>query len=408
MYESFYGLTSKPFQLNPDPAFYFASKQHRRATAYLEYGMHQNEGFIIITGEVGAGKTTIVRGLLDSLDQDKIVAAHLVSTQLDADDTLRLVAAAFGIRTKDVSKSDVLMSLEAFLISMTGKGKRCLLIVDEAQNLTSRAVEELRMLSNFQFGNHALLQSFLIGQPEFRDILQSPHMMQFRQRVIASCHIGPMDVEETAAYVEHRLKCSGASEWPKILPDALEAIFKASNGIPRRINAVCDRLLLSGYLNEKREFGAIDVEEVAREILEETEGGRPIPRTQMQMEMGMEITATEAVHHAIPDIDAQVSRVISGLVQPQQKSSRGRKKQLAAHLQGVNTGDLQQLLAGLNAGQFNDRLARLERGLHQLELINTTTLALLHQVLAAAPDTDPQNAKPRKAPRDTKAPKEQE
>jgi len=408
MYESFYGLTSKPFQLNPDPAFYFASKQHRRATAYLEYGMHQNEGFIIITGEVGAGKTTIVRGLLDSLDQDKIVAAHLVSTQLDADDTLRLVAAAFGIRTKDVSKSDVLMSLEAFLISMTGKGKRCLLIVDEAQNLTSRAVEELRMLSNFQFGNHALLQSFLIGQPEFRDILQSPHMMQFRQRVIASCHIGPMDVEETAGYVEHRLKCAGAGEWPKIFPDALEAIFKASNGIPRRINAVCDRLLLSGYLSEKKEFSATDVEEVAREILEETEGGRPAPRAQMEIEMEMATTATGPLHHAIPDIDAQVARVISGLVQPQQKPSRGRKKQLPAHLQGVNTGDLQQLLAGLNAGQFNDRLARLERGLHQLELINTTTLALLHQVLATAPDTEPQNTKPRKTPRDNKAPKEQE
>ncbi len=160
MYESFYGLTSKPFQLNPDPAFYFASKQHRRATAYLEYGMHQNEGFIIVTGEVGAGKTTIVRGMLEGLDQEKFVAAQLVSTQLDADDTLRLVGAAFGIRTRDVSKADVLMSLEAFLISMTSKGKRCLLIVDEAQNLTARAVEELRMLSNFQYGNHALAAKF--------------------------------------------------------------------------------------------------------------------------------------------------------------------------------------------------------------------------------------------------------
>lgn len=149
MYESFYGLASKPFQLNPDPSFYFGSKQHRRATAYLEYGMHQNEGFIVITGEVGAGKTTIVRGLMDSLDQSKVVAAHLVSTQLDAEDTLRLVAAAFGVRTKDISKSDVLMALEAFLVTITGKGKRCLLIVDEAQNLTPRAVEELRMLSNF-------------------------------------------------------------------------------------------------------------------------------------------------------------------------------------------------------------------------------------------------------------------
>ena len=160
MYESYYGLNCKPFQLNPDPSFYFSSKQHRRAKAYLDYGVLRNEGFIVITGEVGAGKTTIVRGLLDSLNPSKVVAAHLVSTQLDAEDTLRMVGAAFGVRSKDVSKSDLLMALEAFLVSQTGQGKRCLLIVDEAQNLTQSAVEELRMLSNFQFGNQALLQSW--------------------------------------------------------------------------------------------------------------------------------------------------------------------------------------------------------------------------------------------------------
>ncbi|HQO30078.1 MAG TPA: AAA family ATPase, partial [Accumulibacter sp.] len=193
MYESFYGLTSKPFQLNPDPSFYFASKQHQRAMAYLEYGLNQNEGFIVVTGEVGAGKTTIVRGLLNDLDPDKVVAAQLVTTQLDAEDTLRMVAAAFGVPTRNIGKSDILLSLEAFLVEITRQGKRCLLIVDEAQNLTARAVEELRMLSNFQFGTQALLQSFLIGQPEFRRIMQSPQMQQLRQRVIAACHIGPMD-----------------------------------------------------------------------------------------------------------------------------------------------------------------------------------------------------------------------
>jgi general secretion pathway protein A len=156
MYEEYYGLTGKPFQLNPDPSFYFASKQHRRASAYLEYGVQRNEGFIVITGDVGAGKTTIVRGLLASLDQDKVLAANLVTTQIDAEDTLRLVGAAFGVRVKDVSKADLLMALEAFLVSQATEGKRCLLIVDEAQNLTHRAVEELRMLSNFQYGQQAL------------------------------------------------------------------------------------------------------------------------------------------------------------------------------------------------------------------------------------------------------------
>lgn len=398
MYESFYGLTSKPFQLNPDPSFYYASKQHRRATAYLEYGMHQNEGFIIITGEVGAGKTTIVRGLLDSLDQDKVVAAHLVSTQLDADDTLRLAAAAFGIRTKDVSKSDILMSLEAFLISMTGKGKRCLLIVDEAQNLTARAVEELRMLSNFQFGNHALLQSFLIGQPEFREILQSPHMMQFRQRVIASCHIGPMDVAETAGYVEHRLKCAGATEWPKFAPDALEAVFKASNGIPRRINALCDRLLLSGYLNEKREFSAADVDEVAKEILEETEG-RNVPASPSPV-MPAPVQSIGSVASGGAELGSELAKVLAALAPSNAKPGRSRKKQQAAlSFSGGAHGDVQHLLSALNAGQFNERLARIERALHQLELINAATLALLTQALGNSEDEASPPAEPPKSRR---------
>jgi len=251
MYESFYGLASKPFQLNPDPSFYFGSKQHRRAKAYLEYGLLRNEGFIVITGEIGAGKTTIVRGLLESMDSSSVTAANLVSTQLDAEDTLRMVGAAFGVRVKDVSKADLLMALEAFLVTQVSEGKRSLLIVDEAQNLTARAVEELRMLSNFQFGKQALLQTFLVGQPEFREILQHPNMQQLRQRVTATCHIGPLDAEETKGYIEHRLKCAGSTGRPTFGPGAFEAIHKATAGIPRRINSVCDRLLLLGFLGNK-------------------------------------------------------------------------------------------------------------------------------------------------------------
>jgi putative secretion ATPase (PEP-CTERM system associated) len=270
MYENFYGLTTKPFQLNPDPLFYFASKQHRRAKAYLEYGVLRNEGFIIITGEVGAGKTTIVRSLLDSLDADKVVAGNLVTTQLDAEDTLRMVAAAFGVRINDTSKSAILMALEAFFISQITIGKRCLLIIDEAQNLTAKAVEELRMLSNFQFGKQSLLQSFLIGQPEFRDILQNPSMQQLRQRVIAACHIGPMDLEETQGYIEHRLKCAGWVDRPVFHADAFESIYNSSGGIPRRINSICDRLLLLGFLENKENFSKDDVNNVSIEILEES------------------------------------------------------------------------------------------------------------------------------------------
>jgi general secretion pathway protein A len=269
MYEDFYGLSSKPFQLNPDPKFYYSSKPHRRARSYLVYGVMRGEGFIVITGEVGAGKTTIVRDLLDSLENGSVVAAHLVSTQLGAEDALKLVCAAFGVPLRGSSKADMLMALEAFFITQTTQGKRCLLIVDEAQNLQGQAVEELRMLSNFQFGEQALLQTFLIGQPEFREILQGPGMLQLRQRVTARCHLGPLDEEDTTAYIEHRLKCAGSTDKPSFESGVLRAIHQHSGGIPRRINTLCDRLLLQGYLMESPQITLQAVEDVLAEMEEE-------------------------------------------------------------------------------------------------------------------------------------------
>jgi general secretion pathway protein A len=348
MYENFYGLTTKPFQLNPDPIFYFASKQHRRAKAYLEYGVLRNEGFIIVTGEVGAGKTTIVRSLLDSLDADKVVAGNLVTTQLDAEDTLRMVGAAFGVRTKDSSKADILLALEAFFVSQTSLGKRCLLIVDEAQNLTPRAVEELRMLSNFQFGKQSLLQSFLIGQPEFRDILQNPSMQQLRQRVIAACHIGPMDLEETQGYIEHRLKCAGWTNRPNFSVEAIESIFNSSGGIPRRINSVCDRLLLLGFLESKDNFDENDVKTVSREILEE-----------------------------------------SGHVSNEKNSSHDSfNEKLSAN---YGNGNLSEFSDAINFSlkkideieilNLNEKIIRLEKSMHRLEINSVEALSVLKNIL---------------------------
>jgi general secretion pathway protein A len=277
MYEAYYGLNDKPFQANPNPSFYFGSRQHQRAMAYLDYGLHSNEGFIVITGEVGAGKTTVVRNLFSKLNREKILSAHLVSTQLDAENALRLVCSAFGVPTAEINKASLLLALEKFLVDAYRAGKRCLLIVDEAQNLSMQAVEELRMLSNFQIDSRALLQSFLIGQPEFRQTLQSPQMIQLRQRVIAACHIGPLDVAETRAYIEHRLTCAGWKDSPQFAPDVFQAIHRASGGVPRRINTICDRLLLSGFLSGTRSFSEADVVETAREIESETFAPNQVP-----------------------------------------------------------------------------------------------------------------------------------
>lgn len=355
MYEAFYGLTSKPFQLNPDPSFYFGSKQHSRAKAYLEYGVSRHEGFVVITGEIGAGKTTILRTLIDSLHGSDVVIGHLVTTQLGAEDTLRMVGAAFGFHVKDVSKAELLITLEAFLVGQTSQGKRCLLIVDEAQNLTPQAVEELRMLSNFQFGNQALLQSFMVGQPEFREILQRPEMEQFRQRVAATCHIGPLDIDETQRYIEHRLACSGSRGKPSFEPQAFEAIYKATHGIPRQINSLCDRLLLLGFLSEKTHLTRVDVEDVVRETAEES---------------------------AVPVKAQAPSTAIAG---PQSFSSEGPPDIDLSRL-NVTTEATQVMsgqLATLVAEQKLDQLQRVERSILRLERQNVQILGLLQKLVGA-------------------------
>jgi general secretion pathway protein A len=269
MFEPFYRLSGSPFQLSPDPSFFYGSRGHKRAYAYLQYGLYQGEGFITLTGEVGAGKTTLIRNLLRQLDSKKVVAAQLVSTQLDADSLLRAVATAFGLAVGEYDKARLLAQLEAYLVSLVPKGKRALLIVDEAQNLAPEAVEELRMLSNFQLKDRALLQSFLVGQPQLRQLMRSSSMQQLRQRVIASYHLGPLDGDETRAYIEHRLKHVGWKNDPTFQNEVFGRIHEFTGGIPRRINTLCTRMLLASFLSEKHAIDVVDVEQVIAELAEE-------------------------------------------------------------------------------------------------------------------------------------------
>ena len=277
MYESHFGFTGSPFQLNPDPAFYFDSRGHRSALAYLKFGAHQGEGFIVVTGEIGAGKTTLVRTLLESLDPARVVAAQIVSTQLESGDLLRTILTAFGVAQTGTTKSHLLSTLEAFLTAVAAKGRRSLLIVDEAQNLDRGAVEELRMLSNFQLGNQGLLQSFLVGQPELRVLLQSKSMEQLRQRVIASCHLGPLDAVETRAYIEHRLHHVGWVGNPAFDHESYEHVHHWTGGIPRRINRLCNRLMLGAFLADSTSISAEGVDRTALDLGAEIGEALPAP-----------------------------------------------------------------------------------------------------------------------------------
>lgn len=245
--------------------------------AYLRYGLEKREGFIVITGGIGTGKTMLVRHLLSELESSDVIAAQLVTTQVEPDDMLRIVCSSFGLGQESAPKSALLDKLEKFFRARDAEGKRVLLVVDEAQNLPPRSIEELRMLSNFQIGGKSLLQSFLLGQIEFDQTIQSPGMEQFRQRIIAALHLKAMDSEETRNYIEFRLGLVDWKDDPQITAGAFEQIFDFTKGIPRRINNLCDRLFLFGCLEERHLLDEGAVRSVISEIEEEGLGNPAAP-----------------------------------------------------------------------------------------------------------------------------------
>ncbi|WP_371375705.1 XrtA/PEP-CTERM system-associated ATPase [Thalassotalea aquiviva] len=266
MYEDFYGINAKPFQLSPDPKFFFPSPKHREALSYLEYGLDQAEGFIVITGPIGTGKTTLAQNLLNRIQGAHIEAVQIVSSNLSPTDLLSFVAKEFGLKPELNTKASILEAIEQHLNHVHQQGKRCLLIVDEAQNLPIDTVEELRMLSNFQHNNKPLLQSFLLGQEELKTHLQTPEMEQFRQRIIASCHLKPLTTEEIEQYIGHRLTTVGL-ESPNIFdPQCFQLIQQITRGVPRKINLLADRIMLYGFLNDLQHFTAETVQKVINEM----------------------------------------------------------------------------------------------------------------------------------------------
>jgi putative secretion ATPase (PEP-CTERM system associated) len=269
MYESFYQLSADPFRLSPDPAFCFPHRTYRKAMTYMLHALHRAEGFIMITGRPGTGKTTLINDLIQTLKPDQAVVAKIVSTQLTADDLLNLVAYSFNLNPEGCGKAKVLIQVERFLKQQYQIGRRPLLIVDEAQDMGDVALEELRLLTNIQLGTRQLLQVFLVGQEQLRDTVNTPSLEQLHQRLIAATLLEPLDTDDTKTYIKHRLRCVNWKGDPLISTQTYAMIRRYSQGIPRRINQICSRLFLYGCIEEKHRLGLADLKIVVEELQHE-------------------------------------------------------------------------------------------------------------------------------------------
>ena len=269
MYAEFYGLRALPFQLTPDSRLFYPSQIHKGALAYLRYGLQKSEGFVLITGDVGTGKTMLVDYLLSIIERERYLTSKLVTTQMEPDDTIRMVASGFGLDPAGAQKSTTIRQLERFFIDARRRQVSPVIIVDEVQNLPHASLEELRMLSNYRFEETPLVQTFLLGQTPFRQILAEGALEQLKQRVVASSHLRPLSAGDTRSYVEHRLRAVGWAEDPVISHDVFTMVHQETGGVPRRINMVFDRLLLIGYVEERHEIDADLVEIVMRELRHE-------------------------------------------------------------------------------------------------------------------------------------------
>lgn len=269
MYDQFYRFNSEPFRLSPDHAFAYAHKGYIKARAYMAYAFMREEGFVMVTGRPGTGKTTLVGALIEHLSGENVRVANLVCSQLRADDLLKLVAYEFGVAVDVVEKGELLQRLTQQLRAWHRDGRRALLIVDEAQDLAVSAMEELRLLTNIQVGGKPLLQIFLLGQPELRELVLRPELEQVHQRIVAASHLKSLELEETREYILHRLDVVGWRGDPAFSQAVFPLVYKFSEGIPRRINLICSRLLLHCALEQRHRVEVADVREVIGELQDE-------------------------------------------------------------------------------------------------------------------------------------------
>jgi general secretion pathway protein A len=249
-YLNYYNLTEEPFTITPNPRFLYLSDKHREAMNHLLYGIHERKGFVQFTGEVGSGKTTLCRALLEQLPPERYSTALILNPVLEPDQMMAAIATEFGLDVRGKDRFQILQILNYFFLDEMAKGRDVVLIIDEAQNLTAELLEQVRLISNLETDDRKLLQIVLMGQPELRDLLNEHSLRQIRQRITVRYHLSPLRLAEVKQYIQHRLHISGANGSPHFSTAAIWRVFKYSKGIPRLINAVCDKCLLAGFVQQ--------------------------------------------------------------------------------------------------------------------------------------------------------------
>ena len=347
MYEEFYGLSANPFRLTPDRKFWFGSEGHRKAMSYLKYGLYQGEGFIVVTGDVGTGKSTLVSQLFSELDGNDIVAAQIGTTQIDADDAIRLICNAFELDVESRDKADLISAFEEFLIDQNQMGKRVLLVIDEAQNLPIRTLEELRMLSNFNVGGQPLFQSFLIGQPQFLQTVAHRDLTQLQQRIIASYKLESMSRQETEDYVEHRLAAVGWNGTPAFEAAAHDAIYAETKGVPRLINTLANRIMLFASLEESAHVTGDMVVTVIADLQKENAAPKPVAGAAAASGVSVGPDGGERVQ--------RLERAVAALV----KRIQGAEQKLGEHDEAIHEMiDLAMNAYAGDAGETDDEIVQ--------------------------------------------------
>tara|TARA_B100000678_G_scaffold267239_1_gene252647 strand:- start:549 stop:1742 length:1194 start_codon:yes stop_codon:yes gene_type:complete len=381
MFDQYYGFTGRPFQLTPDPKFYFESITHRKALSYLGYGMAQGEGFIVITGEIGSGKSTMVAHLMKKVDPEQMTVGQVVTSNLDGAELVHLVAQSFGLEVAGQDKASALGAIESFLHEEARDGRRCLLVVDEAQNLSFEALEELRMMSNFQLGSHPLLQQLLLGQPEFKETLaKHDRLEQLRQRVIAAHHLTPMERQEVAPYIEHRLGLVNWKGTPSFDPKIFPAIHEASGGIPRRVNQIATRLLLMGAVEQRSQIDCAMLATVVEEMARDNRSQAAQERQRPADDTHVAPAPAAAVSPPPPPAPSALSPSTMADAQPE------RTSEMPAGPDGEDKNDLRAAIAALSRaiegspgvdGNLADRIKALETRLEEQEQSTRYLLQLL-------------------------------